>query len=236
MSEKRWQPGDTVIHRYVGHGDGVLWGWPHVVVEDSPERTVLYQQEGTPILLWQMDDKRFLVPLTARMDALRFVYPERPYHVTLFFDAGTGVPPWFQPHFGAGEGRFRGWKVDMSAPHRRTELGFDTTDDVLDIIVRPDLSWYMKDDEDLVRYTAMGVHTQDEADRIRELCRGVGPLIEARESPFDDEWTEWRPDTDRRPPQAEKGWQNLPGGDIYLSTLSYEMGRPGRPYDAWRNQ
>jgi hypothetical protein len=232
----RWQPGESVIHRYVGHGDGVLWGWPHVVVRDSDELTILYQPEGTPILLWSMDERRFLEPLTARMDALRFIYPEAPYHVTLFFDAGTGVPPWFQPHVGSGEGRFRGWKVDMSAPHRRTAFGFDTTDDVLDYIVRPDLSWYVKDEVDLVRYTESGVYTPAEADRIREHCRSLAPLIDRRVSPFDDEWVDWRAPAGVSAPKTPAGWQFLLGADIHLSTLSYERGLPGRRYDAWRTR
>jgi hypothetical protein len=222
------------MHRYVGHGDGLLWGWPHVVVQDSDELTALYQPEGTPILRWQMDEGRSVEPLTARMDALRLIYPELPYHVTLWFDAGTGVPPWFQPYFGGGKGRFRGWKVDMSAPHRRTALGFDTTDDVLDIILRPDDSWYIKDDEELVGYTQSGVYTQAEADRIREYCRAVVPLIESKAPPFDDEWVDWRPAPGMSAPRAAKGWERLPGGDIHLSTLNYELGLPGRPYDAWR--
>jgi hypothetical protein len=236
VSEKRWRAGESVIHRYVGHGDGVLWGWPHIVVSDSPELTILYQPEGTPILLWSMDEGRFLEPLTARMDALRFIYPELPYHVTLFFDGGSGVPPWFQPHFGSGEGRFRGWKVDMSAPHRRTELGFDTTDDVLDYIVRPDGSWYVKDEPDLVRYMESGVYTQAEADRIREHCGSIAPLIEGKISPFDDEWVDWRAPAGMSAPKTPDGWQLLPGADIHLSTLNYEQGLPGRPYDAWRKR
>jgi hypothetical protein len=134
-----WQYGDTIMHRHVGHADGRVIGWPHVVVEDGAERTVLYQPEGAPFIIYNQDDRRFEPQLTVRMYALRLVYPDRPYYVSLWFEGETGIPPWWEPHFGGDyAGRFRGWKVDMCAPHRRTAIGFDTTDDILDYIVRPD--------------------------------------------------------------------------------------------------
>src|SRR5688572_32962229 len=100
-----WRHGDTILQRYVGHNDGVLGAWPHVVLEDGPGRTVLFQPEGTQIVAWSMDEGRLVEPLTARMHALRLIYPEAPYHVTMWFDAGTGVPPWWELHYGSVEGR-----------------------------------------------------------------------------------------------------------------------------------
>jgi len=229
-----WQRGDTILLRFVGHGDGVLGGWPHLVLEDGPNRTVLYQPEGTEILAWSMDENRWADSLTARMHALRFIYPDAPYHVTMWYDAGTGVPPWYQPHYGSVEGRFKGWKVDLSAPHRRTEIGFDTTDDVLDFIVHPDGSWYMKDDEELTLYTARGIYTTEEAARIRRGASDVQSSIQARVSPFDDEWVDWQPPAGATLGPVPEHWMHLTGGDLHHSTLAYERGQPGRRYDAWR--
>jgi hypothetical protein len=229
-----WQRGETIVQRYVGHGDGVLWAYPHIVLEDEPARTILFQPEGTLLVSWSMDEKRYEEPMTAHMHALRFIYPDAPYHVTMWFDAGTGVPPWWEPHLGSVEGRFKGWKVDMSAPHRRTKIGFDTTDDVLDFIVHPDGSWYMKDDQDLTLYTARGIYTAEEAARIRRDASGILPSIEARVSPFDDEWTDWQPPAGINIGAVPEHWTDIPGGDLHLSTLAYERGQPGRRYDAWR--
>ena len=41
-----------------------------------------------------------------------------------------------------------GWYVNLQLPFRRTELGFETMDLVLDLIVDPDGSWRWKEDED----------------------------------------------------------------------------------------
>lgn len=229
-----WRHGDTVIQRFVGHGDGLVGAWPHIVLEDGPERTVLFQPEGTEIVLWSLDEKRYAEPLVARMHALRFIYPEAPYHVTMWFDAGTGVPSWYQPHYGRIEGRFKGWKVDMSSPHRRTAIGFDTTDDVLDFIVHPDGTWYLKDDEELDLFTQRGIYTPEEAARIRQAARDLESAIDARQSPFDYEWRAWLPPEDLRVGPIPDRWRDVPGAEIHLSTLNYEQGKPGRTYDEWR--
>ncbi len=234
-AQRFWTRGETIMHRHVEHGDGLVFGWPHVVVEDTPERTVLYQPEGAPFLYWSLDEQRFRPQLTVRMYALRIVYPHRPYYVSLWFEGETGIPPWWQPHFGGDyAGRLRGWKVDLCSPHRRTAIGFDTSDDVLDYIIRPDYSWYIKDDEDLTGFTSAGVYTEAEAARIREACRDVLPLIKARESPFDSEWVDWRPEADLALGALPVDWQLYPGADIHTTTLHYERGEPGHPYDAYR--
>jgi hypothetical protein len=182
-----------------------------------------------------MDEMRFTEPMTARMHALRFIYLEAPYHVTMWFDAGTGVPAWWQPHFGSVEGRFKGWKVDMSSPHRRTDIGFNTSDEILDYIVHPDGSWYMKDNEELDLFTARGVYTTEEAARIRQAARELRPAIEARLSPFDDEWRAWLPPEDLHLGPLPERWMEIPGAEIHLSTLNYEQNKPGRRYNEWRH-
>jgi hypothetical protein len=230
-----WRPGDTIMHRHVGHGDGRVLGWPHVVIDDRPERTVLYQPEGAPFLIWNLDEQRFEQHLTVRMYALRFVYPDRPYYISLWFEGQTGIPPWWQPHFGGDySGRFRGWKVDMCSPHRRTATGFDTSDEVLDYIVRPDYTWYVKDDEDLTGFTQAGIFTSEEAAYIRDVCRAFLPSIESRSTPFDSEWTGWRPEDGLALGQIPADWQLQPGADIHVSSLNYQRGEPGRRYDAYR--
>ncbi len=234
-SQKLWSPGDTIVFRHVGHGDGRVLGWPHVVIEDRLERTVLYQPEGAPFLVFNQDEKHFEPHLVIRMYALRIVCPGQPYYVSLWFQGDTGIPPWWQPHFGGDyPGAFRGWKVDMCSPPRRTAIGFDTTDDVLDYIIRPDYTWYIKDDDDLTGFTAAGVYTEEEAARIREACHNILPLIEARTSPFDDEWIDWSPSAVLVLGHVPTDWHLYPGADIHISTLQYERSEPGRPYDAYR--
>ena len=207
-SQAPWRRGDTIMHRHVGHGDGRVIGWPHIVVEDRPGRTVLYQPEGAPFLIWNLGEQRFEPQLTVRMYALRIVCPHRPYYVSLWFEAETGIPPWWQPHFGADyEGRFRGWKVDVVTPVQRTEHGYDSVDQLLDTMVRPDRSYYWKDMEQLASMVSKGFYSMEEAEEIRLAGEEVVPLIEAGKSPFDDSWTDWWPTADLVLGYIPDGWQ-----------------------------
>ena len=54
MTDRRWQRGDRITMRYVGHSHrhvqgrpGVLQGWPYVVVEDKANLLALWMPVGT---------------------------------------------------------------------------------------------------------------------------------------------------------------------------------------------
>jgi predicted RNA-binding protein associated with RNAse of E/G family len=225
VSERRWLPGDEVILRNTGFFVGEAWATPHIIVEDSDERVVLFRPEGTRYESWSITGQR-LVPLgETRMDMLRLMFPGRDYAVELFFDAGNGGRPYA---YFEGAGRFRGWKVNIEAPFERFALGFNTTDHFLDIIVRPDGRYVWKDGEVMADWLARGAYRQEEVERFYRAGGDLEPLIEARESPFDSEWTEWRPDPAFRPAAIPPGWQTLPGIE-----LTHGLGRrwnewPGR--------
>ena len=161
MSDLRWQPGDEVLLRNTGFFVGEAWATPHVVVRDSDELVVLYRPEGTAFESWSLTRRR-LIPLgRTKMDMLRLMYPGKDYAVELFFDTGKGSPP-YAAFDVEGEGRFRGWKVNIEAPFERFDLGFNTTDHFLDIIVRPDRSYAWKDQEVMAGCLARGANSHDE--------------------------------------------------------------------------
>ncbi len=222
MSELQWQPGDEVLLRNSGFFVGEAWATPHVVVLDSEELVVLYRPEGTAFESWGFREQR-LVPLgRTKMDMLRLMFPGKDYAVELFFDTERGLPAY---QVFRGEGRFRGWKVNIEAPYERFDLGFDTTDHFLDIIVRPDRSYAWKDQEVMASWLARGTSSHDEVERFYAAGRELEPLIEAQLSPFDDEWTNWRPSQVTANPSVPKGWQELAGIEI---THGLE-----RRWDAW---
>ena len=226
MTEKRWQRGDTVMLRDVGNFSGILWCRPHVVVEDNDDFVALYQPEGSLIHRWRMEEGSFGPPAPVRMDFLRLMFPGKGYAVLLVFDAGTGVPPWYADYFD-GEQRFRGWKVNLESPFRRHELGFDTTDEFLDLIVRPDRSWYWKDEEHVVPWVERGAYEEAHIEQIRQAGREAEALIEARAFPFDDRLIDWRPDPQFEMPREIEGWHEVPGREF---TMTH-----GRRYDFWKN-
>jgi hypothetical protein len=94
-----------------------------------------------------------------------------------------------------------GWYVNLQRPFRRTELGFETMDLVLDLIVDPDRSWRWKDEDELETWVARGVCTPELAKRIR----AEGESVLAR-SPWPTGWEEWRPDPSWALPELPEGW------------------------------
>ena len=222
MASKHWQRGHSIILRpwlttprlvqiaQTIHGDSLVMalGWPHVVVKDSDELIVLYRPEGTQGLSWNVLEQRYKEEASIPQGySLRLLYPGRAYAVSLFFDGGNGVSPFIDSYFGDSAGHFRGWKVDVVTPVQRSEYGYDSVDQLLDIIVRPDRSYYWKDEEQLASMVSKGFYTIKEAEEIRQAGEEVVPLIEAGQSPFDDSWTDWWPTPDLVLGHVPDGWQ-----------------------------
>jgi protein associated with RNAse G/E len=55
---------------------------------------------------------------------------------------GGKAPTW------TGPGRHLGWYVNLQCPYRRTPLGIEAMDLMLDIVVEPDMTWRWKDDDE----------------------------------------------------------------------------------------
>jgi hypothetical protein len=209
---------------------------PYRVIKDTDDVTALFQPEGTPLPRWDIGEKRYLENVAlSRGESVRLLYPGRNYDTTLFFE-GTGEAAWFFDALFTGDGlragwrerrgregtsatpattqksaeRFRGWYVNVQPPFRRTPFGFDITDQTLDIVVRPDRSWYWKDEDELALAVAKGACTPEMAATIRRAGEHAAGLIEARKSPFDDEWTGWRAPDGWAISEIPDGWQFLP--------------------------
>jgi hypothetical protein len=226
--------GTRVYETLTGDSTPNLPGRPYVVLEDTLLRVALYQPEGTKAWRWNILEQRFRPTRPTQGDSVRLLYPGKPYTVDLFYDTGSGPAPWVEYYFlgrappaylgpaitgfssarFAGPGsRFYGWKVDIVSPFRRTELGFDICDEVLDIVVKFDRAYQWKDEHQMARFVELGIYTQTDADRLRRAGLEVIELVERGASPFDDEWVDWRPPARKFIPEAPDGWQYLPLAD-----------------------
>jgi hypothetical protein len=106
------------------------------------------------------------------------------------------------------------------APPIRTELGFDVSDEVLDIVVRPDRTYVWKDEDQMAQLVNLGVYSQADADRLHAAGSEMIDLIEIGASPFDDEWPHWTPTPDLRfIPEAPQGWHLMPVADSEWGNL-----------------
>lgn len=103
-------------------------------------------------------------------------------------------------------GEHWGWYVNLQAPYRRTRCGIETMDLVLDVIVDPDGSWRLKDEDELETFVEHGVFEPALADRIRADALAVVGRAERNEPPFDEPWPQWRPDPAWTLPELPPGW------------------------------
>jgi hypothetical protein len=192
MTRASWEPGDVVVWRETWRGR-VHFGWPVRVVEDSPRQLAVYVAEGTkyafPRGAWPFDEKH---PWDGRDGWVG-------HGVLVRHRPGDAHAIW---HFWRGEERhFAGWYVNLQEPFRRHEEGFDTQDQELDIVVRPDGSWEWKDEDKMDDWVRRGRFTREEVAEIR--AEGERVLAEW---PFPTGWEEWRPDPSWPVPELPEGW------------------------------
>jgi hypothetical protein len=99
-------------------------------------------------------------------------------------------------------GRFAGWYVQLEAPWRQFEFGFDTEDHVLDVWIASDGSWRWKDEDELEVAVDVGFFTWEQA----AAFRAEGERVLA-EWPFPTGWEDWQPDPSWPLPSVLDGWE-----------------------------
>lgn len=202
---RRFEPGEAVVLRDVLRGR--IWAArPLTVVADGERGWMFYLPLGTPWLgppshegairlkapgaEWALSERRW-----DQAHVLSFAWPGAGHAVLHFWDEA-----W----------RPRCWYVNVEAPLRRFELGFDTLDHDLDLLIEPDRSsWRWKDEDEVAEGIRLGVYTQAEAEAFRREAEAGLRRVVDREPPFDREWADWRPDPGWAPPVLPRGWRRL---------------------------
>jgi hypothetical protein len=87
----------------------------------------------------------------------------------------------------AGQKQLLCWYINLQDPIRRTTVGFDTGDHMLEVVFSPDKSnWHWKDEDHLTDAVAFGIFTDEKARQIRSEGERVIKLIRENQSPFCD--------------------------------------------------
>jgi hypothetical protein len=94
-----------------------------------------------------------------------------------------------------------GWYVNLQEPLRRTPIGFDTADQLLDLVRSPRGEWRWKDEHELVDAVARGYIGADEAATIR----AEGERVIANDG-FPTGWEDFEPDPTWQVPRLPSGW------------------------------
>lgn len=109
-----------------------------------------------------------------------------------------------------GHTKLRCWYINLQEPLRRTSIGFDSMDHMLDIVVSPDRSeWWWKDEDEFREAEEIGVYSPEEAKAIRMEGEKVVKLILSGQSIIHDGWERWKPPADWEIPELSVDWDNL---------------------------
>lgn len=199
-----WQAGAPVTLREVW--EGKIWeARAATVVKDSPTGTMLYvpphsakkravNPHGVHLHI-PLGDWSHIDGTSSYRHVLSFAWPNKSYSVLMSWHP-TGD-------------KFLGWYVNFQTPLRRTSIGFDATDHILDITVEPNHHWQWKDEAELKQAVTSGMVTQDQADAFRaEGDRVVDKILE-HQDPFDGSWLTWRPEAGWEMPEIADDWNSV---------------------------
>jgi hypothetical protein len=198
----RFRPGDPVLFRFV-------WPWkvfsakPTTVVEHTAKRVALWLAPGTLTIA----PPGFHVPVP-RIRAGEWTHEEWRWYGgrLMLWEAGSSHSIYVS---WSDDGEFLGWYANLEAPWEASAPGFDATDHLLDVVIRPDRTWSWKDEDHLAEAVEVGLFTPEQAQAIREDGDRVIERLEAWTSPFDEGWESWRPDPKWPLPAIPAGWDQI---------------------------
>ena len=84
--------------------------------------------------------------------------------------------------------------MNVERPYRRTPIGFDTSDLLVDLVVEPDGTCRWKDEEEYEQGRRLGLVSDTDHAKLEVAREQALAMVERRVSPFDDRWLSWRPD------------------------------------------
>lgn len=213
----RFEPGRLIVHRNVRHGR-IGWVRPARVVNDDERGLLIWIARDSPVASEVHADGRgmrampfaeWVTSPSYRPAVTRWDGPP----LLKFLPTGAAHSVWW---FRDEQERFANWYVNLEEPGIRWDdgglAGVDVTDQDLDVVVRPDLSWRWKDEEEFAERLALPEHywVTDEA-AVRAEGRRVIALAEAGEFPFDGTWCDFTPPPDWTPPPVlPPGWDRPP--------------------------
>jgi hypothetical protein len=205
-NQQFFSPGQNIVLRTLWQGK--IWSaGPEIIVQDTPELLVFYIMPGA---VWKRPITRsggrikprfkvsgeYTVKDTVWRDffCLRLKVPSADYSVELFFNLDMV---------------FLAWYINMETPFRRIPVGFEYTDEELDVILKPDLSsWQWKDEDEFAEAISLGIISQERSAYLYKEGERVAKWIQSGKSPFNG-WEKWRTNPSWCIPTLPNGWDIL---------------------------
>lgn len=207
-----WEPGDAVVLHEVWR-ERVWAARPMTVARDDGDTVALWFPKGTrwkapttPPARERAPSRGDRLASCAALGDWTFVDAEWDVDTLRLMQRDAWHSVWVS---WLGDGTHWGWYVNLERPFSRTSCGFETMDYMLDVIVDPDGSRRLKDEDELDAFVAGGVFDGALAARVRAEARAAIERFDAKEPPFDEPWPEWRPDPQWRLPELPAEWNRL---------------------------
>lgn len=196
--------GETATLR--GVGDKVYWAFPTIVIQDSPELIVLYMPAGVrgknvdhkPATneLFLANKLNVINFQWQRTDVLMVIVPDDSFSTYLMRDTITK--------------ELDCWYVNLQEPIRRTPIGFDTMDNMLDVVINPDMSaWRWKDDDEFAEAQKIGFYSAEKAREIWIEGERAVQLITKERRDLYKKWEMWQANPEWELPILSLEWQKL---------------------------
>jgi predicted RNA-binding protein associated with RNAse of E/G family len=187
-----WSEGDVICVRQTWLGR--VWqahAW--YVVADRDDELVLFAPIGAEAWFSGIPipcDEWMLKRSSFKEHLLLFARPGEGYSTSLIWDASWTL---------------REWYVNFERPLRpRSSIGFEYVDLALDLVVYPDGTHKLLDEDELKEALERGVLTREDA-----AAAYADAAMLTQEWPFPTGWEDWRPDPGWEPPTLPAGWDTI---------------------------
>jgi predicted RNA-binding protein associated with RNAse of E/G family len=189
---------------------GKIWtARPAIMIQDNPELIALYIHanisskrrtglNGDHITAEERKNNSWTlreITQSGVFHCIRLTIPGESYSVLLFWNTK--------------DNNLRYWYINLEDPEipmRRTAIGFDCFDRILDLIIQPDLKDWRWDNEDELREAVeVGLISAEQAKALYAKGEDVRDLIMSGKSIFNG-WENWNPDPKWSLPVLQDGW------------------------------
>ena len=189
-----------------GAGSRVFWAYPTIVVQDTPELVALYLPCGAagknvarrpePLDLLSPGSIPVVDHTWHTTDVLMLIVPGEAFSVYAMRAASTRD--------------LDCWYINLQEPLRRTRIGFDTMDQMLDVVVSPDFSgWKWKDADEFAETECIGYYSPEQAQAIRAEGEKAVDLLTSTRRAFYERWLNWQPEPAWGIPVLSPLWERI---------------------------
>jgi predicted RNA-binding protein associated with RNAse of E/G family len=189
-----------------GIGRQVYWTYPTIIVQDTSDLVVLYQPAGvlgkntdhrpTPKEVISSEKINVVDHQWTRTDLLMLIVPEESFSTYIMWETGTK--------------NIDCWYINLQEPIRRTSIGFDTTDNWLDVVISPDMNeWHWKDEDEFTAAQNVGLYSAEKAREIWAEGEKAVQLVTKERRALYEQWKEWQPNPEWEFPKLSPLWETI---------------------------